>query len=152
MTDDRSSRFARMLIPIDGSATSLRALETGVELATAVGSHVTALYVKDASAYAAFPGDLEWEAIGKLLEEESSTVLEGARATCEQHGVPCDLLLADGHPAHEIIEASASFDLVVMGTHGRSGLKHLLMGSVSEKVIRHASCPVLVVRHADDEP
>ncbi len=55
-------------------------------------------------------------------------------------------LVIEGSPANEIITASKDYDLIVMGSLGRTGLSHLLMGSVAEKVVRHASCPVLVVR------
>lgn len=122
-----------------------------MEMAAEMGSEVTGLYVMDSSAYAAFPGDLEWESIKQMLEKESEQALASVTSKCEDQGTSCGTLVAEGHPAEEIIKASKDHDLVVMGTHGRSGLEHLLMGSVTEKVIRHAPIPVLVVRTPEDD-
>ncbi|MDX1610750.1 MAG: universal stress protein [Candidatus Thermoplasmatota archaeon] len=144
-------RFARILVPTDGSDTSEHALEVALEVAENMGSHVTGLYVMDSSAYAAFPGDLEWESIKAMLEQESKHALSSLEEQCEALGLGCHVEVREGHPAQEIIQASDGHDLVVMGTHGRSGLDHLLMGSVTEKVIRHAPIPVLVVRTPEDE-
>jgi nucleotide-binding universal stress UspA family protein len=151
-TVDLSQRqFDRILIPTDGSQTSLVALETGIEMARLMGSEVTGLYVMDNSAYAAFPGELEWDAIKDMLAQESETALGTVEEACEEHGLPCQVQVREGHPADEILAAGEDHDLIVMGTHGRSGLEHLLLGSVTEKVIRHAGCPVLVVRSDDED-
>lgn len=152
MTDgEQNRRFERILVPTDGSQTSQHALQTALDVAATMGSSVTGLYVMDSSAYAAFPGDLEWESIRQMLERESEEALAEVRELCEQQGTSCQAMVREGHPAEEIIEASREHDLVVMGTHGRSGLEHLLMGSVTEKVIRHAPVPVLVVRTPEEE-
>lgn len=143
---ENEGRFERVLVPTDGSETGEHALAVALDLARRLGSRITGLYVVDTSAYAAFPGDLEWETIRELLDKESEAALEALREACEESEVACDLQVREGHPAQVIIESSAEHDLVVMGTHGRSGLEHLLLGSVAEKVIRHAACPVLVVR------
>lgn len=144
--DSGNRRFERILVPTDGSSTSEHALKVALDVAATMGSSVTGLYVMDSSAYAAFPGDLEWESIRQMLERESEEALAEVRELCEDQGTTCKAMVREGHPAEEIIEASRDHDLVVMGTHGRSGLEHLLMGSVTEKVIRHAPVPVLVVR------
>jgi nucleotide-binding universal stress UspA family protein len=149
---DLSQRqFDRVLIPTDGSHTSKVALETGIEMARLMDSEVTGLYVMDNSAYAAFPGELEWDAIKDMLAQESEAALSEVEDACEQHGLSCQVLVREGHPADEILDTGDDHDLIVMGTHGRSGLEHLLLGSVTEKVIRHAECPVLVVRSEEDE-
>jgi nucleotide-binding universal stress UspA family protein len=67
-------------------------------------------------------------------------------------GVPVLKRSQIGAPYDEIVRAAADFDLVVMGTHGRTGLRHLFLGSVAEKVVRHASCPVLTVRLPAEQP
>jgi universal stress protein A len=58
-----------------------------------------------------------------------------------------------GVPYHEIVQAGQQFkaDLIVLGTHGRTGLQHVFMGSTAERVVRHAACPVLVVREREHE-
>lgn len=151
VADLRQRQFDDILIPTDGSKTSQVALETGIEMARLMGSEVTGLYVMDNSAYAAFPGELEWDAIKDMLAQESEAALADVEAACEEHGIACQVQVREGHPADEILSAAEDHDLVVMGTHGRSGLEHLLLGSVTEKVIRHATCPVLVIRSHEDE-
>ena len=65
--------------------------------------------------------------------------------------MPCDLLVRIGNPAAEIVSVARLLksDLIVISTHGRTGLKHLLLGSVAETVLRHAPCPVLIVRNRE---
>lgn len=144
-------RFERILIPTDGSDTSDVALETGIEMARLMGSRVTGLYVMDNSAYAAFPGDLEWDTIKDLMAQESDQALANLEDACKANELECTVQVREGHPAEEILAAAEDHDLIVMGTHGRSGLEHLLLGSVTEKVIRHADCPVLVVRTPEED-
>ncbi len=64
----------------------------------------------------------------------------------KEKGMGVNTVHLRGNAANEIIDASKQYDLIVMGTHGRSGLTHLLIGSVAEKVARHACCPVLLIR------
>lgn len=148
---DPDPPFRRILIPTDGSATSEKALEKGIDIARTMDATVTGLYVLDNSAYSAFPGDLEWDQIKDMLARESEHALESVESACEEHGLDCTVKVREGHPAEEIVAESEDHDLVVMGTHGRSGLEHLLLGSVTEKVIRHATVPVLVMRQADED-
>jgi nucleotide-binding universal stress UspA family protein len=149
--DLSQGRFERVLIPTDGSNTSRKALETGLEVARLMGADVTGLYVLDDSAYAAFPGDVEWDTIKDMLAEEAQHALAELEEACDENDISCSVQTREGHPAEEILDVSEEHDLVVMGTHGRSGLEHLLLGSVTEKVIRHAECPVLVIRADEDE-
>lgn len=149
--DDAKTPFERILVPTDGSPTSESALDKGVELARTMDATVTGLYVLDNSAYSAFPGDLEWDQIKDMLAKESEHALDQVEQACEEHGIDCSVQVREGHPAEEIVQASEDHDLIVMGTHGRSGLEHLLLGSVTEKVIRHATVPVLVMRKADED-
>lgn len=143
-------RFQRILIPTDGSPTSEHAVEVALDMAETMGATVTGLYVMDASAYATLPGDVEWGSIREILQKESEETLDTLEERCSTRDLACERDVREGHPAQEIIEASRDHDLVVMGTHGRSGIRHLLMGSVTEKVIRHAPVPVLVVRAPED--
>ncbi|MEO8499029.1 MAG: universal stress protein, partial [Planctomycetota bacterium] len=68
--------------------------------------------------------------------------------------VPCEHLLLLGDPAHQLVELAnkQSVDLIVIGTHGRTGLFRALMGSVAESVVRHATCPVITVKHPKHKP
>jgi len=144
----------RILIPVDFSHTADRAVEVALELAGAVGGQLTLLYVfgapatilPDGSTFAAAPRAL------LLASQRADDALAAARRELETKaaavGVEVTAQTRLGLPAEEIVNAAGSgqFDLVVMGTHGRSGLGRLLLGSVAESVMRHAQIPVLTVR------
>jgi universal stress protein A len=144
----------RMLVPIDFSGPSDRALTYATLLASTFGASVHLLHVLDAAML-----DKTWAAEANLLEVEavrSSIITEFehklarllAPALREQLHAHTDV--TTGHPANAIVEFARNghIDLIVMGTHGRSGVAHLLMGSVAEQVVRTAPCPVLTVREA----
>ncbi len=78
----------------------------------------------------------------------SSHKLDVAKRIASKTGTSIKVEILEGHPAEQIIETIKNFknNLIVMGSHGRTGTRRLLMGSVTEKVIGHASCPVLVVK------
>lgn len=139
-------RYERILIPTDGSSESHDLVAHGIDLAQAVGGRVTGFYVLDDTPFASLPGDISWNAVYEMLKEEGRKALADIEAAAGNAKVPCATKMAEGHPADEIIKECADHDLAVMGTHGRSGLDHLLMGSVAEKVTRHAPCPVLIIR------
>jgi nucleotide-binding universal stress UspA family protein len=82
-----------------------------------------------------------------LLEDEGKKAVSAVRDEAEKMKVKVMTKVEHGNPARVIIDMSKDFDLVVLGTLGRSGISKLLMGSVSEKVARFAECPVLVVRN-----
>jgi nucleotide-binding universal stress UspA family protein len=142
----------RILVPTDFSETADAALVYAKDLATRLGAslhlvHVyTDPYAAAASApevYASVPPELRQRA----LEEARERLLERLDASEEQRfrgsrGIVRGLI------AHQIVDYAASqdIDLIVMGTHGRRGVAHILLGSVAEHVVRTASCPVLTVR------
>lgn len=69
----------------------------------------------------------------------------------EKENVPVEVMIKDGAPVKVILEQSKNFDVIVMGTLGRTGMSKLLMGSVAERVVRASDCPVLVVRASEVE-
>ena len=82
------------------------------------------------------------------LEAEIMQSMEACLARVTAVGLDGDIVVVHGVPFHEIVETAKTqkVDLIVMGTHGRTGLQHVLLGSVAEKVVRLAPCPVLVAR------
>jgi nucleotide-binding universal stress UspA family protein len=82
------------------------------------------------------------------LEAEITRTMEGAMERVTAAGLTGDSIVVHGVPFHEIVETAKQHhvDLIIMGTHGHTGLTHVLLGSVAEKVVRLASCPVLVTR------
>lgn len=142
--------IARLLVPIDFSAGSTRAGEYAVVLATALGASVHLLHVLEES----FATEPSWEfyqaevvARGDRVLPETRARLDAVAGGFSRNGVKATTEVRSGRPAREIVAVAASrgSDLIVMGTHGRSGLHHLLHGSVAEHVVRKAPCPVLAV-------
>lgn len=138
--------FNKILIPTDGSDYTKVAIDKGLSLAKLIGAEVTALYVLDQTAFVNIPMDSTTLNIYTLLEEEGKTAVQYVKDAGEEMGIHVDTIIEDGSPVKSIIDRSKGFDLIVMGTLGRTGMSKLLMGSVAEKVVRHASCPVMVVR------
>lgn len=134
----------QILCPIDFSDASAHAVDHAVALARWYGARITALYV-DAVAHAEV---LDVPAV--TLEAEKQRLQERAAAFCQAAtaaGVPVDVRVVSGHAVTGILDLAASLpaDLIVMGTHGVSGFQHLVLGSVTEKVLRRAGCRVLTV-------
>ena len=136
----------KILIATDGSEYTKEAVSTGLHLAKILGAEVTALYVIDQTSFVSFPIDSSIVSVYSLLENEGKRAVEEVKKEGEQAGVKVGTVVVEGSPTRKIVEMAADFDLVVIGTLGRSALSKLFMGSVAERVTRYAPCPVLVVR------
>jgi nucleotide-binding universal stress UspA family protein len=139
-----------ILCPIDFSDTSRHALQHAVAIAGWYESRMTALHVvhplflsEPPILFADFVGPARTDADRDALRERLADWLKAAAAA----GVTTDVEVEDGQPAVRILERATALpaDLIVMGTHGRGGFDRLLLGSVAEKVLRKAVCPVLTV-------
>jgi nucleotide-binding universal stress UspA family protein len=138
----------RVLIPLDGSEPSERALDHALE--TAPDAEVTLLTVIDPSsgfgAGAGTPGAAEvWY---ESQKEQTESRLEEASETIETRGMVSKTVVETGRPAATIVEYAENHDIdqIIMGSHGRKGVSRLLLGSVAESVVRRAPVPVTVVR------
>lgn len=138
--------FNKILIPTDGSDYTKKAIKKGLELAKVLDAEVTALYVVDQTSFINFPMDSTIVSVYSLLEKEGKDAVDYVKSEGDKLGVPVNVKIEEGSPSRKVIEASKQFDLIVMGTLGRTGVSKLLLGSVAEKVVRFAECPVLVVR------
>ena len=139
--------FEKILIATDGSESANAAAAKGLALAKLMEAEVTVMSVVDiGSSYSSTGFRRPIVDSYSYLEEEASTAVEQVYQEGEKMGIAVKKVIGRGVPANEIIEASKDYDLIVMGTFGRTGLSHLLMGSVAEKVVRFASCPVLTIR------
>jgi nucleotide-binding universal stress UspA family protein len=143
--------FKKILIPTDGSEYTKAAVRKGLEIAKAVGAEVTALYVVDQTSFINFPMDYTIVSVYTLLEKEGEEAMEFVKKEAEALGVKVTTRIEEGSPSRKIVDLSAEHDLVVMGTLGRTGFSKLLLGSVAERVVRFAKCPVLVVRSPGEE-
>jgi nucleotide-binding universal stress UspA family protein len=146
--------FKNILIPVDFSAQSNAALRLGSELAARFQSSITLLHVYELLPYG-LPSDYEMYApdlrqrVAARIEEE----LLAAKRRAEAAGAASiETKAIEGYPAADIAKFAARgrFDLIVMGTHGRRGVQHALLGSVAERVVRTAPCPVLTVRAPEE--
>ena len=141
--------FKKILAPTDFSPISVQAVREAVALAKQLGAEVQVLHVCPLLMYAlnpeVVPDDPAFEQrLKKHLREELARTAESVRAP----GVTVTTALVDGSPQHEIakVAAQGGFDLVVMSTHGRTGLSHFTLGSVAERTVRTSSVPVLTIR------
>jgi nucleotide-binding universal stress UspA family protein len=146
--------FKRILVPVDGSETSTRALVAAVQMARESGGRVRAMHALDELAYVSgydYGADLM-----RIAHDQAEKVVREAIEVAKGSGVPCDsrLVEAPGRRLGDIVAEEAvawGADLVVVGTHGRRGLGRVLLGSGAEQVIRSAPVPVLVFRDRDPE-
>lgn len=136
----------KILIATDGSEYTKEAVTTGLKLAKVLGAEVAALYVIDQTSFVSFPIDSSVVSVYSLLENEGKRAVEDVKKEGEAMGVKVTPVVAEGSPTRKIVEMAEDFDLVVIGTLGRSAISKLFMGSVAERVTRYAPCPVLVVR------
>jgi nucleotide-binding universal stress UspA family protein len=144
----RVMRIKRILVPTDLSAASLRALELAEELGKAFKAELVLLFVVE-TLYTS--GDiLSAGAVASVLDAQRKTAsghLGREVARLRRRGLRARSSVGEGAAAAAIVESARRgfVDLIVIGTHGRTGFSHLLMGSVAERVVRTAGCPVLTV-------
>ena len=150
--------FARIVVPLDGSELAERALPPAEEMARRFGAPLHLIRVADVTRvrFGANEAALEYAALGGELTEdeaEARTYLEQSRERLVAAGVPTPVSaeVRRGLADRELLAAIRPGDLIVMVTHGRGGLGRLLIGSVAEPVMRHATVPILLIR-ASDEP
>ncbi|MDO4592558.1 MAG: universal stress protein [Comamonadaceae bacterium] len=144
--------FKHILVPVDGSATSLAAVAKAAELAKAFGSEVTAVYVLDPYPFTGVGADFAYGQAQYLsaATAEANKALEEVNQAMANSGVVVKTLVGEGHAVHEGIVRvgeNVGADLIVMGSHGRRGLEKLVLGSVAQRVLQAAHVPVLVVRN-----
>ena len=143
--------FKHILVPVDGSSTSMLAVARAAALARHFGSAVTALYVVDPYPFTGIGADFAYGQAQYLsaATAEANTALEAVKKAMQDAGVNADTVVGEGHAVHEgILRAleSTGADLIVMGSHGRRGLEKLVLGSVTQRVLGVVHIPVLVVR------
>jgi nucleotide-binding universal stress UspA family protein len=138
-----------LLVPFDFSPYAEQALAYAIGLAQTLQARLTLLYVRDTMSWGVAQAEVMIPpSYWVELETSIAEGMEEPLARVHQAGLQGETVIAEGVPFQTIIDTARdkSVDLIVMGTHGRTGLTHVLMGSVAEKVVRLASCPVLVTR------
>ncbi len=144
-----TTTFQAILVPIDFSEPAARALDYAIEWGSQLNAHLTLIHVIQSLS------DVGLDMVSALpaahlqaLEAELTQHMQGDLKRVQDAGVEGDLIMAHGAPLQETIEVvkARQIDLIIMGSHGRTGLGHVLLGSMAEKLVRWAPCPVLVVR------
>jgi universal stress protein A len=141
--------FRRILIAVDSGPVAVNAAEVGAELARALQAEMAFVNVVDSSLCYPDPADavVPTDELIALAKQEAKKLVSDFHQRLTPQSTALEFLLV-GSPATEIVKAAKEWpaDVIVIGSHGRRGLGRTLLGSVAERVMRHAPCPVLVVR------
>jgi nucleotide-binding universal stress UspA family protein len=162
MVEDAMLLFQKILVPLDGSEHSSRALEIAIQIAKKFGAKITLIHVYSVTVRPVVmpePTTLTPPGVPVMTPAEVSKVVEAARKAASSfltdgerkvkaEGIQVDTMLVEGQTVEEIsrIAKEDKFDLIIMGARGISRIREILLGSVSDGVIRNAHCPVLVVK------
>jgi nucleotide-binding universal stress UspA family protein len=146
-------KVQRILVPIDFSDCSKKALQYALPLAKEHEAALTLLYVVPPAYGAGEYGGIDYAQLEASMKVGGEKELAKLVASEVPNEIPADTLVRVGSPAREIVEIARNLpaDLIVISTHGRTGLKHVFLGSVTEHVVQRAPCPVFVVREREHE-
>ncbi|OGW53013.1 MAG: hypothetical protein A2Z60_00070 [Nitrospirae bacterium RIFCSPLOWO2_02_42_7] len=141
------TEFGKILFPTDFSESAENASRYALSLAKKYGSKVYVIHVIEPFTYTTEFG-LDFSAQLKEMEASARRLLDDVAASIKKTNLDVESVLITGEPFVEIIKYARKeqVDLIVMATHGRSGIEHMLMGSVAEKVVRKSPCPVLTIK------
>lgn len=150
--------YRNILIAVDGSASSKCALLQAGYMANTGCEKITAVYVLDRSVMFMYAAKYDQFAFVDTLRRDGERVLADAQAVMAQHGFKCDVEMPETDNISEGVADCLlrcaqrnGADLMVMGTHGRRGVKRMMSGSVAERFLRFSCCPVLLVREGQQD-
>jgi len=142
--------YKNILVPIDGSDNSMSVLQNAVKLSKFFEGHITIFHAMHISIHQTYSGKMGavYHQLRETVAEVAQEIMEKAREEAVSNNISFNEKTVWGDPAEEILlEAEqGKYDLIIIGCRGLSEVKSWVLGSVSNKVIRHATCPVLVVR------
>ncbi|RTH01982.1 universal stress protein [Thermus scotoductus] len=142
--------YQSILLPTDGSPAAEAGVQEGLRLAKALGARVAFLYVLEPLGPRLLLGPETlpyYQALVDDMRKEGLAALDRATRMAEEMGVGFEAHLPEGRAAEVILKEAEKHDLLVMATHGRTGLDPMLLGSVTQEVVRRSSKPILVVPH-----
>lgn len=146
-------KIRRLLVPVDFSANCRKAVAYAMAFAKQFGASLTFLHVIQVNyAYGEF-GAIDFSALEREMRGGADKELEAMLVAARAAGVTAERLIREGSPPKVIADVASelAIDLLVISTHGYTGLKHVLMGSIAEQVVRYAPCPVMVVRQQEKD-
>jgi len=140
--------ISKILVPIDGSENSIRALNHGSFLSSNLKAKLTILYVLEVPPFVYIQSQKLVNSIMNSLEKESNEILETAKNHAKKYNIEPETVFLEGSNIGSIIidySEKNNFDLIVIGSRGEGKFKHALLGSVSHRVLHHSKNPVLIV-------
>ncbi|BCG01225.1 universal stress protein [Paraburkholderia sp. PGU19] len=150
--------YKRIMVALDGSKSGERVLEEAVKMASLTQGTILAVYVVDKTPLFGYAGYYDPIALVDALRKDGRETLQNAEAACKAAGVACEPELIETERLSEDVAetlrhyaARTRVELAVLGTHGRRGVRRVVLGSVAERFVRFAECPVLLVRGAEPE-
>ena len=141
--------LSKILVPVDGSENSFRALEHAIFLSTKIeGAQTTVTYIIEAAPSVYIYSPKVMEKLRADYKSESAKILERCKDMANKSGINIHTVLIEGDPASKIIGYSEmeKFEIIIIGSRGMGQFKEMILGSVSNKVLHHAKCSVMVVR------
>ena len=148
-------KLQQILVPIDFSASSRKALHYALSFAQQYRAKLTLVHVVEPPMYPTELGyvPVEIESLNKSIQATAEEKLRGLAQELIGSELLGQTLVRMGHPYQEVTQVAKELeaDLIVISTHGYTGLKHVLLGSTAERIVRHAPCPVLTVREREQD-
>jgi len=140
--------FSNLLVALDGSEASQRALIRAVDEAKLWNAKLHAIYIVETGLFSSLPYDNTVEIMYRVLEKEGEAILERAKKFGAENGVTVISHMKQGHAGSEVIALAEreKSDLIVVGSHGKSNTDRLLIGSISTFVVTHSKATTMVVR------
>ena len=140
--------FTNVLVPVDGSENSYRALDAALLLSEKLGSNITAVHVMEQVPITHIGSEKLLSEFLEAYKKENQDILSKCSEIATQKGLTIKTLLLQGNPASVILDYSKQekFDLLIMGSRGLGKFKELILGSVSSKLVHHSTCAVLLIR------
>jgi nucleotide-binding universal stress UspA family protein len=140
--------FSKLLVPVDGSENSFRALEEAIFLSKKLDAQITALHVMGETPTVYIHPQKELEELLENYRKESEGIVEKCQGIGKNNRVELNTAISEGDEASKIIQYAekGQFDMIVMGHRGSGKFKEMVLGSVSEKVLHRTKCSVLIVR------
>jgi nucleotide-binding universal stress UspA family protein len=140
--------FSKILVPVDASKHSYEALSAALKLSKSIGSEVTVIHIMEYVPKIYIQSQKQFDELLEAQNNYGKKVLNKCLTQAKEAGTTIKTQLQEGDPATVILEGTSAgkYDLIIMGSRGLGKFKKLLLGSVSSKVVNHATCSVLLIR------
>ena len=140
--------FTKILVPVDGSDNSYKALEAALVLSEKLGSNISVVNVMEQVPITHIESEKLLSELLEAYKKENQEILSKCSDIARQKGITIKAVLLQGNPAPVILDYSKkeNFDLVIMGSRGVGKFKELILGSVSSKIVHHSPCAIMIIK------